>query len=110
MQNENETGLQVGEFVQSELFGWGRTVETAAERKVVIGYRDEFDVERVDAIYKVVSVTQRPPGFSGGFRGDLVVARRMISWTEEGDEVIEFVYGGKGRRSISSVDVVSHQE
>lgn len=106
MQENNETGLQVGEFIQSERFAYGRTAERDGEEIVLIGYKDELDLDRAEAIYKVVSVTPRPLGFSGNFRGDLVVARRMLSLTDEGNEVIEFILGGNGVRSISSVAVL----
>ncbi len=106
MQENNETGLQVGELIQSERFAYGRTAERDGKEIVLIGYKDELDLTRAEAIYKVVSVTPRPLGFSGNFRGDLVVARRMLSLTEEGAEDIEFIYGGKGGRSISSVVVL----
>lgn len=107
MQNENQSGLKVGELIQSKRFTCGRTVEINGEERVVIGYRDEVDPSRADAVYKVVSITERAPSYMGNYRGELVVARRMNSLTEEGDEVIEFIYGGKGHRSISTVQVLN---
>ena len=108
MQNENETGLKVGEFVQSEAFVYARRAEIEGKERLMIGYRDEdgFDSTRAEAVFKVHSITPRKPGIHGAFRGDDVVAVRMNDATEEGDEVIEFILGGKGRRSIQSVDVL----
>ena len=105
MQNENQDRLTVGEFVMSEKFTLGRLVETMTESIVRIGLGEE-NPDRADAVYKVVSVTPRRAA-SGG---DLVIARRMVSPEEEGDEVIEFIYGGTSQRSIMPFDVFSPVE
>lgn len=106
MQKENQDALQVGEFVMSPKFVRGRLVETATESIVRIGMGNEIDLERAESVYKVVSV--KPRRASSG--GDLVLAQRMISPTEEGDEIIEFIYGGTSQRAVSADDLYSQVE